>query len=193
MAAQDGASQRKYVYRGDPLTEAPPSELATILEHHRHERDALITTLEEIQRAYGYLNPNHLRYVARELGFPLARVYGVATFYNLFLFDPPGRHIVRVCRGTACHVNHSDEILTTLRQQLGIDVDDTTPDRCFTLQTVACMGACSLAPVVVVDDATYGRMTPAAACQALNDLAAEEGAGGISSLTVSAAASKEDA
>ena len=108
--------------------------------------------MEEVQRHYGYLGQDHLRYVARMLGFPLARVFGVVTFYNLFLFDPPGKYQVRVCRGTACHVNHSAAILAYLRDQLGIDVDETTADGRFTLQTVACMGACSLAPVVVVND-----------------------------------------
>lgn len=171
---------RKNAYRGDPLAEPPPPELAAILDHHRGRPDALITALEEIQRHYGYLGQLQLQYVARELGFPLARVYGVATFYNLFRFDPPGKHQVRVCRGTACHVNHSDEILRYLSEHLGIDVDETTADGEFTLQTVACMGACSLAPVVVVDDDTFGRMTPAEALQALGalELAATEANGG---------------
>jgi NADH-quinone oxidoreductase subunit E len=170
MASPNTPTPRKYVYQGDPLAEPPPAELAAILARHRGARDALITALEEIQRHYGFLAQPQLRYVARELGFPLARVYGVATFYNLFLFEPPGRYQVRVCRGTACHVNRSDEILNHLQTQLGIDVDETTPDGRYTLQTVACMGACSLAPVVVVDDETHGRMTPAKAWQALTAL-----------------------
>jgi NADH-quinone oxidoreductase subunit E len=174
MAPQKDAGLRKFVYRGDPLTEPPPPELAAILDHHRNAPDALISALAEVQRHYGYLNPTHLRYLARELAFPLARVYGVATFYNLFLFDPPGRYQVRICRGTACHVKRSDAILDHLRAQLGIEVDGTTPDGCFTLQTVACMGACSLAPVVVIDDDTRGRMTPEAAWDAL--VALQDGA-----------------
>ena len=158
---------RKNAYRGDPLAEPAPPELAAILDRLRGQPDALITVLEEIQRHYGYLGQLQLQYVARELAFPLARVYGVATFYNLFRFDPPGRHQVRVCRGTACHVNHSDEILHHLSEHLGIDVDETTADGHFTLQTVACMGACSLAPVLVVDAETFGRMTPDEALQVL--------------------------
>lgn len=161
----------KYVYRGDPLVESPLAELALILDRHRGEPDALITALEEVQRHYGYLGRNHLQIVARELRFPLARVYGVATFYNLFRFEPPGKYQVRVCRGTACHVNHSDEILRTLEQRLDIDVDETTPDGRVTLQTVACMGACSLAPVVVINNETHGRMTPEAAWLTLSHLA----------------------
>jgi NADH:ubiquinone oxidoreductase subunit E len=161
----------KYVYRGDPVSE-PPAELAALLAPHRGERDALISVLAELQRHYGYLSPGHLRILARELGFPLARVYGVATFYNLFRFDPPGRYQVRICRGTACHVKQSAAILDHLRAQLGIEVDQTTPDGCFTLQTVACMGACSLAPVVVVGDETRGRMTPETAWAILEELRA---------------------
>lgn len=170
MAPRSGSPLRKVVYQGDPLLEAPPAELAAILDRHRGQADGLITVLEEIQRHYGYLGKDQLRHVARELAFPLARVYGVATFYNLFLFTPPGKYQVRVCRGTACHVNHSGEILAHLAQKLGIAVDETTADGRFTLQTVACVGACSLAPVVVVDDQALGRMTPEAAWQALGAL-----------------------
>ena len=167
MTSPQRSTIPKYAYRGDPLAETPPAELALILDRHRGEPDALITALEEVQRHYGYLGRNHLQIVARELRFPLARVYGVATFYNLFLFKPPGKYQVRVCRGTACHVNHSGAILTSLEQRLGIDVDETTPDGRVTLQTVACMGACSLAPVVVINNDTHGRMTPDAAWQML--------------------------
>jgi NADH:ubiquinone oxidoreductase subunit E len=94
----------------------------------------------------------------------------VATFYNLFQFSPPGRYVLRVCRGTACHVSHGNAILERLKEQLGIGEDQTTPDGLFTLQTVACMGACSLAPVLVVNDVTYGRMTPDKAWQILSEL-----------------------
>lgn len=152
----------------------PPPELDSILRRHRNEPDALITVLAEIQRKYGFLGREQLGYVARELEFPLARVYGVATFYNLFLFDPPGRHQVRVCRGTACHVNHSRAILQALSDHLDIGLDETTGDGRFTLQTVACVGACSLAPVLVVDDVSYGRMTPDKAWHLLEELTGSE-------------------
>ena len=163
----------KYVYQGDPLAAPPPPELAAIFDRYRGQPDALITVLEEIQRHYGYLPQYQLQYTARELGFPLSRVYGVATFYNLFQFSAPGRYVVRVCKGTACHVNRSAEILARLEEQLGIGEDETTSDNLFTLQTVACMGACSLAPVVVVNDRTYGRMTPQKAAEAITHLQVE--------------------
>lgn len=161
MAAPTGVKTLKRpVYQGDPLAASPPADLQAILDRYRNQPDALITILEEIQSHYGYLPRQMLQYAARELGFPLSRLYGIATFYNLFRLQPPGRHRVRVCRGTACHVNHSLEILQDLERRLGIHEDETTPDGQITLQTVACMGACSLAPVLVVNEHTYGRMTP---------------------------------
>ncbi|MBP7961253.1 MAG: NAD(P)H-dependent oxidoreductase subunit E [Caldilineaceae bacterium] len=174
MASQTRSPLRKFAYQADPLAEPAPPELAAILDLHRGEADALITVLAEIQHHYGFLAKQQLQYVARTLDFPLARVYGVATFYNLFLFDPPGKHKVRVCRGTACHVNHCDAILGFLEDRLGIGVDETTPDGRITLQTVACMGACSLAPVVVVDEETHGRMTAEAAWDVIDALKDEE-------------------
>jgi NADH-quinone oxidoreductase subunit E len=174
--APQASTLRKHIYQGDPLTAPPPPELAAILDRYRGQPDALITVLEEIQSHYGYLPEQPLRYTARELGFPLSRVYGVATFYNLFHFNPPGRYIVRVCKGTACHVNLSAEILAHLKEKLGINEDQTTPDGLFTLQTVACMGACSLAPVLVINDVTYGRMTPEKAWEALSALRTEAAA-----------------
>ena len=109
MVSQKPTVLRKYVYQGDPLLAPPPPELATILDRYRGQPDALITVLEDIQDHYGYLPQQGLHYTAHELGFPLSRVYGVATFYNLFQFSPPGRYLVRICKGTACHVNRSAE------------------------------------------------------------------------------------
>jgi NADH:ubiquinone oxidoreductase subunit E len=168
-----GRAPRKHVYAGDQLSDPPPPELAAILAPHRGRPDALMTALEEVQRHYGYLPQRQLRYLARELGYPLSRVWGVATFYNLFQFTPPGRYVVRVCRGTACHVNGADAILAHLERGLGVGAEETTPDGLFTLQTVACTGACSLAPVVVVNDHAHGRMTPETAWAALAGLRAE--------------------
>lgn len=165
------SSLRKPVYRGDPLGEPPPVDLAAILSRHQGKPDALITALEEMQRHYGYLAETHLRYLARDLGFPLARIFGIATFYNYFRLAPPGEHVIHVCRGTACHVNHSQTLLAHLGERLGVDVGETTDDRRFTLQTVACVGACSLAPVLVVDDTTHGRMTPSGAWEIIAALA----------------------
>lgn len=167
-------SHRQYLYQGDPLAAPVPPETMTILDKHRGQPDALITVLEEIQNHYGYLPQRQLQYAARELGFPLSRVYGVATFYNLFHFSAPGRYMVRVCRGTACHVNGSQTLINHIKAKLGINEDETTPDGLFSLQTVACMGCCSLAPVLVVNERTFGRMTPEKAIQEIDELNGQE-------------------
>jgi NADH-quinone oxidoreductase subunit E len=161
---------RKYIRQPDPLVDPPSPELQTILDRYRGQPDGLISVLEEIQAHYGYLPKRDLLYTARDLRFPLAQVYGVATFYNLFQLNPPGRYCVRVCTGTACHVNRSSEILLHLKEQLGIGEDETTSDGLFTLQTVACMGACSLAPVVAINEQVHGRMTPDRATQELEQV-----------------------
>lgn len=172
---QQPTALRRYIYQGDPLLAPPPPELAAILECYCDQPDALITVLKEIQDHYGYLPQHGLQYTARALGLPLSQVYGVATFYNLFQLSPPGRYLVRICKGTACHVNGAAAILARVQAQLGIGEDATTPDGLLTLQTVACVGACSLAPVLVVNDRTYGRMTPERACAVLTALRAEAG------------------
>jgi len=174
MSRANGTPIKKYAYLGDPLAEPVPPELLTILDRYRGQKDALITVLADIQRHYGYLPEKQLRYTARELDFPLAQVFGVATFYNLFQLTPPGRYQLRVCKGTACHVGHSDKIMADLSQRLGISIDETTADKLFSLQGVACVGACSLAPVMMINDETHGRLTPEKAWEAVEQLLAEE-------------------
>ncbi len=119
----------------------------------------LIPLLQDIQEIYGYLPEEELVRVAKHTHLPLSRVYGVATFYNQFRLKPLGRHVIRVCRGTACHVKGSFDLLTTLENELGIKAGDTTRDRKFTLETVACIGACSIAPVITIDGEFYGGLT----------------------------------
>ncbi len=162
---------RKWLYRPDPLEPEPSPELAALLRPHRGHADALMSVLEEIQSHYGYLPRTALRHAAAALRMPLSRVCGVATFYNLFRFDPPGRFLVRCCQGTACHVNGGAAILARARERLGVNENETTPDGAFTLQTVACIGACSLAPVMTVGEQVFGRMTPDLAAATLDDLA----------------------
>lgn len=123
------------------------------------ERD-LIPLLQAIQGAFGYLPGDVLLRLSRSAGIPLARVYGVATFYAGFHFEPRGRHVVRVCHGTACHVRGSPRITEELSRLLGIAPGETTRDGEFTLERVACVGCCSLAPVAVVGRRTYGRLDP---------------------------------
>lgn len=165
---------RKHVYEPDTLADPPPAAVAEIVARHLGRRDALIAVLQDLQDAFGYLPERPLRYAARGLGIPLSRIYGVATFYNQFRFSAPGQHKIQVCRGTACHVSHSPAILAAVKAHLGVGEDQTTADGAFTLQTVACMGCCSLAPAMMVDETVYGRMTPDGAVTLLDKIKAEK-------------------
>jgi len=123
-------------------------------------RDSLIPILQMVQQTCSYLPPRTLEAVAEHLEVSLAEIYGVATFYNQFRFHPPGRHQIKVCLGTACHVVGGDIILENFERKLGIKDGETTPDLEFGLERVACVGCCALAPVAVVDETTYGHMAP---------------------------------
>ncbi len=145
-----------------------------LTQHQGASRDALIPILQEVQEAEGYLSREAVIQISKHLKLPASKIYGVATFYNQFRFQPPGKHVVQVCRGTACHVNRSPAVLAALKEHLGIGEDQTTPDGEFTLQTVACLGCCSLAPVMTVQETTFGRMTPGGAVETLQKIRADE-------------------
>ncbi|HAL49411.1 MAG: NAD(P)H-dependent oxidoreductase subunit E [SAR202 cluster bacterium] len=136
------------------------SSVDEIVERHRHKNDALITMLQESQRAYGYLPKEVILRLSRGAKIPLNRIYGVATFYSQFYLTPRGKNIVQVCRGTACHVRGSSVIMSTLADSLGVEESGTTEDMQFTLEAGACVGTCSLAPVVVVNGSFHGKLDP---------------------------------
>jgi NADH-quinone oxidoreductase subunit E len=144
-----------------PLPEdgADLSLLSRALEGLPRRESSVIPALQRAQEAYGYLPRSVLAGIARELAVPWASVYGVATFYAQFTFTPRGRHMIRACRGTACHVASASAIIEAIENHLGIRDGGTTEDRLFTLQTVACLGTCSLAPVMLIDDTYHGRLT----------------------------------
>ncbi|MBN2410123.1 NADH-quinone oxidoreductase subunit NuoE [candidate division KSB1 bacterium] len=119
----------------------------------------LIPILQEIQETEGYLSEEEMQKVAGFTRLPVSRVYGVATFYNQFRLQPLGEYVIRVCRGTACHVKGSLDVLTTLENELGIKAGETTKDLKFSLETVACIGACSIAPVISINDEYHGHLT----------------------------------
>ncbi len=119
-------------------------------------RETLIPLLQAAQETFGYLPEAAIEAIGTHLGVATAKVYGVATFYNQFRLQPVGQHTIRVCRGTACHVRGSKLLLDTLSGELGVQPGGTTPDGQFTLETVACLGACSIAPVVTVDEHFHG-------------------------------------
>ena len=128
-------------------------------KYPENDPSCLIPLLQDVQDVFGYLPENEMQRVARHSRVPISRVYGVATFYNQFRLKPLGKYVIRVCRGTACHVKGSLDILTTLETELKIKAGDTTKDFIFTIETVACIGACSIAPVIAINDEFYGGLT----------------------------------
>jgi NADH:ubiquinone oxidoreductase subunit E len=127
--------------------------------YHQPEAGAVLTALHEINVRCGYLPADEVRQAATNLGMPLSTIYSAATFYALFSFKPCGQHKLQVCEGTACYVKGAAALLAELQQELGIQVDQTTADLLFTLKRVRCVGSCGLAPVVRVDEETFGRLT----------------------------------
>ena len=126
-------------------------DVSKVLEKHEKGKGGLISVLEDIQGKYGYLPAEALKEVAKTTGRSLVDIYGVATFYKSFSLKPRGKHLISVCMGTACHVRSAPIIAEEFERQLGIEAGDTTPDREFTLETVNCLGACALGPIVVAD------------------------------------------
>ena len=136
-------------------------KVCEIIDEHGRDPRRLIPILQAVQEEYRYLPEKVLSFVATALGIPAARVYGVATFYAHFSLVPKGKHVIRICDGTACHVRGSHDVLDAVRAELHLDRDHvTTPDMLFTVETVSCIGACGLSPAMVVDDQIHGLLTP---------------------------------
>lgn len=129
-----------------------------ILEKYAHRKDTLITMMQEIQNTYGYLPEEALKKLSREAQVPLNRIFGIATFYSQFHLTPRGKHAVRICKGTACHVLGCESLIAAAEDQLGVKLGETTEDLTFTLESVACIGTCFLAPVAMVDDDYHGKL-----------------------------------
>ncbi|MCK5055589.1 MAG: NADH-quinone oxidoreductase subunit NuoE [Candidatus Aminicenantes bacterium] len=129
------------------------------LINKRNQEGALIPLLQSAQDSYGYIPEKAIHYISEVVGIPSAEIYGVITFYAQFRLKPLGKHLIRICEGTACHVNGAKNILKVLQNELGIAVGETTDDGLFSLQSVACLGCCSLAPVIMLDDETSGSLT----------------------------------
>jgi NADH-quinone oxidoreductase subunit E len=135
------------------------SEINAIINEEARDDGSLISALEEIQERYRYLPPEALILASERLGVPLSQAYGVATFYNAFSLTPKGKHCLNVCMGTACHVRGSPQILDRLETKLNIQAGETTRNHLFTLETVNCLGACALGPIVLTDGEYSGQMT----------------------------------
>ncbi|MCU0664480.1 MAG: NADH-quinone oxidoreductase subunit NuoE [Myxococcota bacterium] len=131
-----------------------------LAEYRGASRDALIPILQKVQEALGFLSQEAIAQIGKNLDLPASKIYGVATFYNQFRFQPQGKYHFMVCRGTACHVKGSKKLLESVVSALGVQPGQTTRDRVFSLEVVACMGACGLAPVVCVNGEFYAKVTP---------------------------------
>ena len=142
-----------------------------IIAKHTREERSLIPIIQDIQEEYRYLPPELLTYVAKEIGITEAKAFSVASFYENFSFEPKGKYVIKICDGTACHVRKSIPILNALKKELKLaDGEKTTEDLLFTVETVSCLGACGLAPVLTVNDKVYPAMTPEKAIELLQEL-----------------------
>jgi len=150
------------------------TKIKTILEKYDYKKSRIIQILNDIQRIYNYLPKHVLEYVSRELRLPLSNIYSIATFYSAFSLKPRGKHLVTVCMGTACHVRGAPAVLSRLEERLKIRTGNTTEDNQFTLKTVNCLGACALAPIVVIDEEYHGQTTVNRVDTLLNKYAKEE-------------------
>ena len=147
------------------------NRLETILENYTGaKRDSLIPLLQEVQNEQGYLSRDAVVKIGRQLNLPASKIYGVATFYNQFRFQPIGKYHIQVCRGTACHVKGSENVLTTLQNELKIKAGETSRDGLFSIEVVACIGACGLAPVMSINGEFYAELDSAKTRKILRDL-----------------------
>lgn len=155
-------------------TDAQLADLEILINRFRGIEGSLISVLQQIQAIYGYLPLPVLDYVSDQLSMKKAKIYGVATFYAQFRLTPVGKHLILLCQGTACHVNGADKIETALCDELKVEMGGTTEDGLFTLNEAACLGCCSLAPVMMIDGRAYGPLTPDKARQVIRTIYKQE-------------------
>lgn len=148
--------------------------IESILDRHNQAPSAIIAIMQDVQDEVNYLPEGTLRYVAERLNIPVSKVFRLATFYRAFSLEPRGQHLISVCTGTACHVRGAVKIVDALERELGIQSGETDEQLEFTLETVNCLGACALGPVVVVDGEYHGQMTGARAVRMIKKLRATE-------------------
>ncbi len=148
--------------------------LEPVIQKYKGKKGSLIPLLQGAQSTYGYIPEVVFRKISEDTGLSLSDMYGVATFYSQFRLKPAGKHIIKVCHGTACHVQNADSITNALVEALNVKDGETTSDRLFTLESVACLGCCSLAPVMMIGEETYGKLTGASAVKVIKDIKIKE-------------------
>ncbi len=139
------------------------------IRDRRHAESYLIAVLHKTQQLYRYLPREAMDFIADEMNIPTAHIWGVATFYHYFNLEPPGKYTVSVCLGTACYVKGANDVLEALKKELGTEVGSVSEDRLFSLEGARCLGACGLAPVIMIDDKIYGDLTPAKVVEIVRD------------------------
>ena len=154
------------------------TEVDEIIDRHDRQASSLVMMFQDVQEAYNYLPEEALRHIGKVAGIPMGRIYNVATFYSSFSLTKRGRYVIRVCDGTACHLRGANNLREEITRQLGIEEGQTTPDKLFTLETVACLGACALAPVMAVGSEYHGQMTPEKVRETLQECRNRAGSGG---------------
>ncbi len=143
-----------------------------ICARHRDQPGAIITMLQEIQEYYGYISSEAIFRLTRITGVPASDIYSIVTFYSQFRLSPKGENLIKICRGTACHLNESEELSRAIYDYLGIQDNETTPDGKFTIEKVACLGCCSLSPAIMINDEVFGRLSPDNIPQVISDFLA---------------------
>jgi NADH-quinone oxidoreductase subunit E len=150
------------------------SLLNPIIEEYKNKRGNLIPILQKAQNLYGYLPRQAFLELSERTGLELSDMYGVATFYSQFRLKPVGKFIVKICHGTACHVQNANEVTESISEALNVKDGETTPDNLFTLESVACLGCCSLAPVMMIGDETYGKLSGKNAVKIIKEIRLNE-------------------
>jgi NADH-quinone oxidoreductase subunit E len=158
MPKQEPSVRIRNFDEADSLALEEDHRVMQILRRYDAEKENLIPILQEVQRELGYISSNSVKMISKHLKISSSSVYGVATFYSMFKFSKPAKHNIKVCLGTACHVKGGDRILETFERLIGVKCGETSKDLLFSLERVACLGSCALAPVVVVDGKIYGKM-----------------------------------
>jgi NADH-quinone oxidoreductase subunit E len=150
------------------------TQLDPLIEKFKDYRGSMIPVLQGTQNLFGYIPQEAFPYLAEKLNLNLSEMYGVATFYAQFRLNPVGKHIIKVCHGTACHVQNASAITESLAEALKVNDGETTEDGVFTLESVACLGCCSLAPVMMIGEETYGKLTGRDAVKVIKDIRLKE-------------------
>ena len=151
------------------------SLLKDVLDHYADVKGSLITILQKTQEIYGYIPIDAVYHISERTGLTPAKILGVATFYSQFRFQAVGKYLIMICKGTACYVNGAERIIEAVQEELGIGDNQTTEDGLFSLSLVSCLGCCSLAPVMMINEDTYGSLTPEKVVKILRDIREKEG------------------